>query len=168
MAWVWLAFCAFFSMVLETVLGNHGVAVPVVHVVAFYLVVAFGWQRALVPMALAGTLLDVVLGRTFPCSLLALPVVMVLALFWRRQGDCRHRLVQAIPGGLVGLISGSAVIACERVLTAQLNGPLVLGLVGLLLRVSVGGAVALPVLAWVLDAAGRRLAVGGYSHAQDT
>lgn len=167
MTWVWLVFCSFFSMLLETVLSTHGVAVPAVHAVAFYLVVAYGWQRVLVPTAVAGMMLDVVLGRVFPCSLLALPLVMVMALFWRRQGDCRHRALQVIPGALVGLVTGTVAVACERALPAQFNGQLVLGLAALILRVALGGAVALPVLAWALDGVARRLAVCDYSNVQE-
>jgi hypothetical protein len=167
MAWVWLAFCAFVAMLLETVTSTHGVAVPAVQIVAFYLVIAHGWQRALIPAAMAGAGLDVVLGRAFPCSLLALPVVFVAALFWRRQGDCRLRPLQAVPGAFVGLVSGAVAIACERLPDAFVSWQLVLELTGLVVRVMLGGAIALPALGWVFDGVARRLAVCGYSNVQE-
>ena len=113
MIWVWLCVCTFVAVVLEALLGNSGLPVPLVAIVTFYFTVLLGWKSVFIPAVVAGTLLDLLLSRTFPTALMLFPGVMAVALFWRQHGDCRAISAQALPGLLIGAIIGVGRVILE-------------------------------------------------------
>ena len=167
MVLVWLLWCTFCAMLVEAILGNHGLLVPVLASTCFYFTVVLGWRTALVPAILVGSVLDMVLGRPIPTFFFLLPNVTLLALFWRRYGDCRRRSIQAVPGALLGGAMGLGAFILVRVPNASLGGGLLLEGIWVVVRFTVGGMLALPVVGAVLDRASSKLALPCYHSVQE-
>jgi hypothetical protein len=148
---VWLCVTAFCATWLEILVGTAGLPLPVLAATAFYLTAVFGWRPMLVPALACGTALDLAFGHVGPTAVLALVLVMALAGFWRRQGDCRSLPLQAVPGALVGIAYGGVLILCGKALSGPLSLGLLLHSVLMLLGVLVLGAGLQPLLCHALD-----------------
>lgn len=166
MGWVWLFWCAFCAALAEIILGNYGTPVPVWGGAAVYFTVVMGWRRAFVPLAFAGTIMDMTLSRSFPVSAIALPAVMVLALFWRRHGDCRAAGLQWIPGALLGLIVGAGTAVWEILPDGIRHGSWPWHSLWFTVHTMAAGALLLPLLCWLLDLGASRLALPLYRDIQ--
>jgi hypothetical protein len=100
---VWILTVGFLAVLAEILLGNCGLAVPLLGLCLFYFAGVFGWWRLLVPACILAALLDAALGRKIPLAVLDLLPVLSLAMFWRWHGDCRHPLAQTLPGFALGV-----------------------------------------------------------------
>jgi len=112
MIWVWLGICTFGSVWGELLIARAGVTAPLVAMATFYFVVLLGWRRPLPWCLSAACLLDLFLMRPVPVTVLLVPAAAVMALFWRRHGDCGHPALQALPGGILGGAYGMAMVLC--------------------------------------------------------
>jgi len=161
--WLWFWCVTALSVLVEVMLGTRGLALPCLLVVAFYFAVLRPWRRVLFPLLVAGLLVDLLFGRSFPCHLVMLPIVILGGQYWRRYGELRSVVVQVLPGLGVGLVAGlvlllhmifqpgGAVLADVRWCVFWLAGQ------------ALGGAVLLPLLCWGGDRQARLLAVRRYA-----
>jgi len=168
MVWVWLIWCTFSAMLLEILVGNHGLFVPCLALMGLYFSVTLGWRVALAPLLLAGVVLDMFLARPYPAFLLLLPVVVFVAGFWRRHGRCSGFWGQAVPGAMVGLVMGAGGVFCERLLSAGSGVFLSWRDVAVAVAAATSAAVLFPVLARGLDSFAARLALPCYHEVQDS
>lgn len=167
MLWVWLFVASFGAVFLQVVSGCHGLQLPLFAVTSFYFTVALGWRRPLPAIVIMGTMLDLLLARTAPVSLLLLPPIMMLALLWRRQCNCRAALAQAFPGFITGLVHGSGLLVLQCLATERWHIGLLWHCVRILAQEALGGALLLPLVCRVLDATADRLGLPLYRDIQD-
>jgi len=156
MLFVWLTVCGFISMLLELLCGNHGLLVPLLLLSAFYFTITVGWRRTVIPFAVLGAVADLVLGRSLPALICLLPIVMMLALFWRRHGDCAMIPLQVLPGTAVGFVAVSGLLIMESLTVERLSAGLLRHSLWLLFHCTLAGALLLPFLCSLYD----RLAAG--------
>lgn len=161
--WMWFWCVTALSALLEVMLGTGGLALPCLLVAAFYFAVIRPWRRVLFPLLIAGLSVDLLFCRSFPCHLVMLPIVVMGAQYWRRYGELRTVIVQALPGLGVGMVAdlalllymvfrqGAAVLFDVRWCVLWVAGQ------------GLGGAVLLPLLCWVGDRQARLLAVRRYA-----
>jgi len=151
MFYVWLCMSVFGGIVLELAFGFEGLIVPVFASCSFYFLVLCGWRLSFPFLAVCGSLLDLAFGRHFPVQLFVLAALVPMSSGWRRHGDCVHWVLQAIPGFLVGLVSGSLTLLLVRFPGAVLDWGFVWRNVWLLFQFSIGGGLCFPVVSCVLD-----------------
>ena len=159
---VWLLCSIFLALVAEVILGNHGLRVPLFALAAFYVTVVHGWRRPLVWLLLLGTCLDLAYGRSFPASLLALPAVLPVAMFWRRHGDCRHAAAQVLAGAAVGLLSALAAVLGLVLPGARWDAALGGEVILMLVEGALAGGLILPLLCLGLDAVAEAMVFDRY------
>ncbi|MBT3377255.1 MAG: hypothetical protein HN742_05110 [Lentisphaerae bacterium] len=107
-----MGICTFGAICGELLSARVGGDIPLVAITTFYFVVLLGWRRPLFCGLGAAVLLDLFLMRSVPITVLLVPMAAVLALFWRRHGDCKTPGVQALPGAILGGATGTAVVLC--------------------------------------------------------
>lgn len=166
MIWAWQFWCAFCGLLLELILGRHGWCAPVVLLIAFHFTVVLGWRAALIPGLITGALLDLMLGRDLPVTVLLLPPVLLAGLFWRRHGDCQHTVAQILPGAAVGLVAGTGLVLCVSLPAEHWHVSLFLHNFRLLLGCVAWGTLLLPLLCWILNRFARGMALRGYESVQ--
>jgi hypothetical protein len=151
MVFVWAFICTFAAVLAEIVFGSYGLIVPVFSVTAFYFLVLLDWRQSVPLLLVLGSALDLVFGRRFPCELVVVPVLVPLALGWRRHGDCIHRVAQMIPGLVVGAVSASAALVLVRLPGAGLTWDFAWRNALIFAEFAVGGALGLPLISALLD-----------------
>ncbi len=160
---LWIFVLSFGAAVLEAWAGTAGWMAPLLPCALFYLAAAAtDWRRILPAALLAGAVLDIAYGRTLPVTALGiLPILLCLARFWRREGNCRTVLIQIVPGAFCGLVQGVLLSALSFQQENQFwrlfahNLWLTLGL-------AAQGAVLLPLACLLLDPSARQLTLPPY------
>lgn len=161
--WLWLILLSGLLALLEVMLGTRGIAVPAVLLAAFYFAVLRPWKWVLLPFLFLGLFVDLFYIRAFPGHLLMVPLVVLVAQYWRRHGDLRSVLVQCFPGMMIGLISGGSLLLLMflqqgvAVLLAPRWALLWMG------KQVLAGAILLPLLCHLGDSLARLLAVSRYN-----
>jgi hypothetical protein len=82
---------------------------------------------------------------------------------WRRHGDCRLRGAQALPGFVVGALSGLLTLVLVALPGARWSSALAGDGLCILGEAAFGAAILLPVLCAGLDAAAAQMVFDGYS-----
>ncbi len=165
---IWIFTCAFCALTVELLAANAGLLMPVLGVAAFYLFTVYRWERPLLPLALMAAALDITLGRpTFVTLLLLLPTAL-LARVWRRHGDRREMMIQALPGLILGIAWGCGILTLESLLQEHVTFVLLRHNLWLLLQCIILTTVATPVGIVLLDGVSRRLALPRYAVARYT
>lgn len=163
MTTVWVMCCTFVALVLELLVGDRGAALPLFPVTVFYFTVVLGWRHTTVLFFAFGTVLDLAFGRTVPVATLAVPWIQAFAMLWRRHGDCRLRGAQALPGFVVGALSGLLTLVLVALPGARWSGAWAGEVLCILGEAALGAAILLPLLCAGLDAAAAHLVFDGYS-----
>ncbi len=167
MTTIWVMCCTFLALVLELLAGDRCIAAPLFPVTVFYFTVVLGWRRTAVLFLAFGTVLDLAFGRALPVATLAVPGIQALAMFWRRHGDCRGRGAQALPGFMVGALSGLFTLVLVALPGARWSSALAGEGLCLLGEAAFGAALLLPLLCMGLDAAAAHMVFDGYSRARE-
>lgn len=167
MTTIWVMCCTFLALVLELLIGDHGVALPLFPVTVFYFTVVLGWRRTTVLFLAFGSVLDLAFGRSVPVATLAVPGIQAFAMFWRRHGDCRPRGAQALPGLVVGALSGLLTLVLVALPEARWEGALAGEVFFFLGEAACSAAILLPLLCAGLDAAATQLVFDGYSRVRE-
>jgi hypothetical protein len=154
-------------LVLELLAGDRCMALPFFHVAVFYFTVVLGWRRTAVLFLALGTVLDLAYGRALPAATLAVPAIQAFAMFWRRHGDCRGQGAQAVPGLVVGTMSGLLSLALLALPGARWSSALAGEVLCILGEAAGGAAILLPLFCMGLDAAAAHLVFDGYSRVRD-
>ena len=163
-----LSVCAALGLVVELWAGGGNWLLPMWSVTAFYATVVYGWRWSFFPWAVAGLVLDVTYGRAFPVTtVVLLPLALLLARFWRREGNCRLLGVQAIPGAILGMVLCLPALwweSCrpENIMSWRLM--LHAGFLGL--QWVAGSALLLPAVCWTLYRAAKPLNLPRYQDIQ--
>ena len=159
MLWAWVCICSFCAVVIDAVAGTWGLALPALASAAFYLTVVTGWRGAVFPLMAAACLTDVLNGHCWPSSVILTVPVMLVALLWRRHGDCRHIGVQAALGAAIGLGYHGGVMLLEVVLVETWGWAMIRHGLRVLAGACVSGLVVMPLLCRCLDGLAHGLAL---------
>jgi hypothetical protein len=167
MTTIWVMCCTFLALVLELLAGDRCVVLPLFPVAVFYFTVVLGWRRTAMLFLAFGTVLDLAFGRTVPVATLAVPGIQAFAMSWRRHGDCRSWGAQALPGFVVGTLSGLLTLVLVTLPGARWSGALAGEVLCGLGEAAFGAAILLPVLCAGLDAAAEHMVFDGYSRVRE-
>lgn len=125
MVLIWTCGCAFGAILGEALISTLGLPAPLFAVTAFYFFVTHSWERSVMIFGVAGAVLDVTLMRVgFPSLVVLIPVAMMAGV-WRRQGDCRNGVLQGLPGFVVGVVWGLALVLLETLPGQRFALPLI-------------------------------------------
>jgi len=137
----------------ELCFGLSGFLVPLTATAGFYFTVTHRWDRAVIPFAVACTVLDLSYGRQIPFDILVVPPVLLVGTYWRNRGNTKSLVAQTIPGCLIGLMAfmmSSLYSACYGMNTGR-------GLDFLPVRYALQGfafgGCAMPLMVVILDGA---------------
>lgn len=103
MLWFWIIFSFFFTTACELCLAQQHLLVPLMYMAGFYLTFTYGWHRTAIPFIVFSVLYELGFGRCVPLSMLIAPLLMFCASYWRSHGNSTERLVQILPGCLIGI-----------------------------------------------------------------
>jgi hypothetical protein len=141
----------FLTVSLETALGNAGLAVPVTACAVFHLSGTLGWRGTLPIAVAAGLWLDLLFGRAWLTSAIAMAAISFACLPWPPGERARPLGEFLLPGGLAGLVA-ILVPAGTHLLTHGFPGVAdLLHLAGQALAGGVVGALLLPLSVATLD-----------------
>ncbi len=138
----------FFALLGEVYAGSFGVILPLLAAVVFYFTRIHGWKSSLALAFASGIFLDFAYGREQIASPFVLLLVALLSVFWTLRGNLKSHAVLLIPGALAGLIySLSLIFVLESPGSiGQFSSATVKILSSVVLS-----AIALPILAFILD-----------------
>ena len=165
---IWLVLCLFCASLLELIIGSFGIALPLVVSTTMYFTVVAGWRRTLLPALAVAVVVDVVLARAFPATPATVLAAMLLALFWKRRGDCQHAIGQVIPGALCGLSSGLIMALVLGAWLERWSFSLLLHTGVLLAHFVLGGVLLYPLLCCKLDNAAAAMNLPLYRNSQQS
>lgn len=165
---VWILVCSLLAVGIELVAGSHGVVLPLFAAVAFCLLVAQGARRALPVLILVGAVLDLAYGRPLPAQAVLLVLLAGVADAWRRHGDCRHPLLQFVPGLAVGTLAAVVLVVLVCLPGgASLGWPVLAHYGWIAVQAVIGGTVLTPLVMALLDGGGKRLGLPLYARARN-
>ena len=94
----------FFSIFFEVLAGSIGIIIPLTAISVFYISVTFGWRKGVVISLIAGSVVDLLYGRTVLLSPLLMVLTVMAGLLWLHKGDPVSILPNLIPGTLTAFI----------------------------------------------------------------
>ena len=158
-----ISFCFATAFIAELCFGQAGMLVPLTAISGFYFTVSQRWDRAVIPFAVACTLLDLSYGRFVPLSVLLVPFVLLAGSYWREHGNRSSLVTQVLPGGLIG--SAAFAIASLHAVCYGMNSGRILDFLPFRTGVQsfAAGGCAMPVLVAVLDTVMRAFGFRRYS-----
>ena len=148
---LWMTSALMTGALLEVLLGSSGVLLPLTAMVAFYFYVLRCWRQALLLSWAIGTMVDMAYGRSFPYYLVLLLLVLLIARVWKGYQMTHLYVAQAVPGIVIGAVTGIFASATSLMTLGEDTPFPVLSFVWLTLK-SIGlTAFVLPMLVWLLE-----------------
>ena len=105
MYWILLFIMIMMASILEVVLANCHVVMPLLPSAAFYIGSVSAWNLNLLPLLLGASLIDALMVRNFPVESVTVICVLVLANQWRRWADIYSPFAVWVAGPIIGIIS---------------------------------------------------------------
>jgi len=100
----YIAVSLFATTFVELLLDSFGINLPLVAILCFYFAVAQGPLAGAACAFVGGASLDFLLGRSDPCTILLLLLVMVMGQIWLRRFEASSNFMLCIPGALLPII----------------------------------------------------------------
>lgn len=94
----------FLSIYLEVLAGSMGIIVPATAIALFYLSIAYGWRCGLLVSLIAGTVIDMLYGRSMLITPYCMMLTVPVSLIWLHKGDPSSILPNLIPGSIAAFI----------------------------------------------------------------
>lgn len=151
------------AAVLELCIGQAGLALPVTLAAAFYLAVAYAWQRSALLSLSACAILDIGFGRTWPCTIPALAPLLLGASIWRMRGNTREPLTQIVPGVFIGVFAAVSQLFYAEIHRMAAGLPPTTPDSTLFSHNIFGAVFIMPLLTAFLDACAKRLGLRRYA-----
>lgn len=142
----------FLSIYFEILAGSLGIIVPFTALSVFYFSVTFGWRSGLFIGLLAGTVLDMLYGRTLMLTPIAMLTVAVFSVVWLHQGEPESVLLHFLPGAITAFITVFPILLINSIYySAFFNNFLIL------VFSTIAGAMLLPMMIPLYDAIAKKL-----------
>jgi hypothetical protein len=164
---LWCIICALAAAVIEVMVGTGGWYLPCFALVSFYFLVICDVHRVVWILAATGLLIDLLLNRCAPASVLLLGPLCALAGLWRQHGDCVVAPAQLVPGLLVGAVTGFVFLVAVRIPSYGLGASGTVRAMGFMVVLTLVGGLLLPIVCALLDSLARGLNLDQYRQAQD-
>ena len=136
----------FISIYLEVLAGSMGIIVPLTASSIFYISIAYGWRSGLVLSLIAGTVIDMLYGRTMLITPYCMMITVAVSFLWLHKGDPVSTLPNLIPGSLAAFIVAFPLL----LMNAYFNGTYLHNFYLLIFSI-LCGAFMLPVIIGILD-----------------
>jgi hypothetical protein len=94
----------FTSIYFEVIAGTMGIILPLTAIAIFYLAITFGWKRGILLSVLAGTVIDMLYGRSIIVSPYLMIFTVAASMFWLHKGDPVSILPNLIPGATASFL----------------------------------------------------------------
>jgi hypothetical protein len=136
----------FTSIYIEVITGRMGLIIPFTAVSIFYLSITFGWKRGLWLSIIAGTVIDMLYGRSIIVTPYLMLFTVAASMFWLHKGDPVSILPNLIPGATAAFLVSFPLLAVNAYQTKTYLE----NLYTLIISV-VAGAVLLPLMIALFD-----------------
>lgn len=140
----------FFCIMLQLLLGNLGLFIPLYAPAVFYFAVVYGWRIGAICGCIAGIAIALLYGGNPALEALSAITVAVIAVFWLHRSDTHNLPVHFIPGAIIG-----AVIFLPHMFYAMQystgHSQLILAEIMEMIFSAVFSALLLPVVIYILD-----------------
>jgi len=151
----------FISIYCEILAGALGIILPVTVLSMFYISIAYGWNTGLAAGIIAGTVIDMLYGRSVIITPFFMMPAVAAAEFWLHRGDPVSVLPNLMPGALVAFLVSFPVLASNSYHTGVW-----LHNFYLLVFSVVSGALLLPLIIAFLDRLAEKLGLPLYRKAK--
>jgi len=101
---IYISLILFISALIQIILGNAGIIIPLISLAIFYLTIVFGWEEGIISAVISGIFLDIVYGRTLLISPFIGIVTVFIAIIWLHKGELGILSFQMIPSGIISLL----------------------------------------------------------------
>lgn len=159
---VFILLTLFFAIYCEVLVGSIGIIIPLTALSVFYFSVSFGWKSGIFIGIIAGTILDMLYGRTFPLSAYTMLAVAIFSLIWLHQGEPESVLLHFLPGTVSSFINVFPFLLLNTIHYGGIANNFFI-----LLFSMVAGALMLPVLILVYDFLAKKLGLWQYRGAKN-
>jgi hypothetical protein len=144
----------FMAVTLEVAGGGFGLVLPLTASAVFYLGGMLGWRAALPLAVLAGAWLDLLFGRPWLASSVAMVAVCLGSQAWPTGERGQPLGIYLLPGAFLGGVTALVPSLAEWLATGgEPSLALVLGMAGQAVAATVFGALLLPSLILAVDLA---------------
>jgi len=136
----------FSSVYFEVIAGTMGIILPLTAISIFYLSITFGWKKGLLLSLIAGTIIDMLYGRTVIVTPYFMIMIVAASMFWLHKGDPVSILPHLIPGATAAFLVSFPLLAVNTYRTEMYidNFFLLIGCI-------VAGAVLMPIMIAFFD-----------------
>ena len=100
----YVAVLAFFAILIQLMVGNIHIVIPLISFVIFYTTIVFGWKEGVICALFSGIVLDTLYGRTFLLSPLIGILIVLFAMLWLHKGELAILSFQMIPSAIISII----------------------------------------------------------------
>ena len=101
---VYIFLLIFISIFTQILIGSAGLILPITALSIFYLTIITNWQTGTVTAVIAGSIVDILYGRTIFLTPVLLVIIALLAILWLYKGELKYLPFQTIPAGLISFI----------------------------------------------------------------
>lgn len=151
----------FVSLYFEVMAGSMGIFIPLTSLAVFYFAINRGWVVGMLIGMIAGTVLDLLYGRTLMLSPFTMMFAAGISLFWLHQGDPESVLLHFLPGAFVAFINTFPILLINSIH----YGSYMQNFFNLIFS-TVAGALILPIMIPLLDALAKKVAIPLYRGAK--
>ena len=101
---VYIFLLIFTSIFIQILAGSAGLILPITALSIFYITIITEWQTGILTAAIAGSIVDILYGRTIFLSPALLVIIALLAVVWLYKGELKNLPIQTIPAGFISFI----------------------------------------------------------------
>lgn len=156
----------FLSVLMELILGNFGLIIPLSACAVFYFTVSAGTGAGLICATLAGGTIDSILCRPFPLTAILLLMVAGLAALWLNRVDTKSMILHLIPGAVLALIYTLPLLSAANIGMGVSLYSLIRDFSTFIISVSIS-SVLLPLVIMLLDSISEKLELELYRDARE-
>lgn len=98
---VYIFLLIFISIFIQILVGSTGLILPITALSIFYITIITEWQTGILTAAIAGSIIDILYGRTIFLSPLLLAIIALFAVVWLYKGDLKKLPIQIVPAGCI-------------------------------------------------------------------
>ncbi|QSH41787.1 hypothetical protein P0136_06230 [Lentisphaerota bacterium ZTH] len=165
---MYLLFCAAYMgvlFILQLLVGNVGVYLPLCALGVFYLSVSGSWRKAVFVALLAGAALDSLYGRSLMLSPFTFVLTALYGQFWIRHYNSKQLAESIVPGVLIPVIT-LVPLWLYRFYSSGLNLFQIKSALTMFIFTCTFGAVFMPLLVIILDNAAGMFRLPKYTEAK--
>ena len=128
-----------------------GLIIPLTALSLFYFAIAHGWIAGMFIGILAGTMLDMLYGRTLMFSPFSMMFVAGISIFWLHKGEPESVILHFFPGAFVAFITVFPILLINTI-----HYGAVMSNFFILIFSTVAGAILLPIMIPLYDSLAKK------------